>query len=107
MARKSRVTPSRASKSPDENVKARVYATPEQECQAVCAEVINSWNNGQKRLGGVFLDGDYFKLIKQFFEELVDRQERPSDALRYNLTMGTPLSEHPLFQTALLPLRLL
>jgi len=107
MARRSKVTLYRASKSPDENVKARVYATPEQECQAVCAEVINFWNNGQKRLGVVFLDGDYFKFIKQFFEELVDRQERPSDALRYNLTMGTPLSEHPLFQTALLPLRLL
>jgi RecB family exonuclease len=107
MARRSKVNLYRASKNPDENVKARVYATPEQECQAVCAEVINSWNNGQKRLGVVFLDGDYFKLIKQFFEELVDRQERPSDALRYNLTMGTPLSEHPLFQTALLPLRLL
>ena len=107
MARRSKVNLYRALKSPDENVKARVYAAPEQECQAVCAEVINSWNNGQKRLGVVFLDGDYFRLIKQFFEELVDRQERPSDALRYNLTMGTPLSEHPLFQTALLPLRLL
>ena len=107
MARRSKVTLCRASKNPEESVKARVYATPEQECQAVCAEVIHSWNNGQKRLGVVFLDGDYFKLIKQYFEELVDRQERPSDALRYNLTMGTPLSEHPLFQTALLPLRLL
>jgi len=107
IARRSKVILYRVSKSPDENVKVRVYATPEQECQAVCAEVINSWNKGQKQLAVVLLDLDYFKLTKQFFEELVDRQERPSDALRYNLTMGTPLSEHPLFQTALLPLRLL
>jgi len=107
MARRSKVTLYRASKNPDENVKVRVYATPEQECQAVCAGVINSWNNGQKRLAVVLLDQDYFRLIKQFLEELLDRQERPSDALRYNLTMGIPLSEHPLFQTALLPLRLL
>jgi ATP-dependent helicase/nuclease subunit B len=107
MARRSKVTLCRASKNPDENIKTRVYATPEQECQAVCAQVINSWNNGQKRLAVILLDKDYFRLIKQFFEELADRQERPSDALRYNLTMGTPLSEHPLFQTALLPLRLL
>jgi RecB family exonuclease len=107
MARRSKVNLYRASKRPDENVKVRVYATPEQECEALCAEVIHSWNIGQKRIGVVFLDGDYFKLIKQFFEELLDRQEMPSDALRYNLTMGTPLSEHPLFQTALLPLRLL
>ena len=107
MARRSKVILYRVSKSPDENVKVRVYATPEQECQAVCAEVIHSWNKGQKQLAVVLLDLDYFKLTKQFFEELVDRQERPSDALRYNLTMGTPLSEHPLFQTALLPLRLL
>jgi RecB family exonuclease len=107
MTRRSKVILYRASKSPDENIKVRVYATPEQECQAVCAEVIHSWNKGQKQLAVVLLDLDYFKLTKQFFEELVDRQERPSDALRYNLTMGTPLSEHPLFQTALLPLRLL
>jgi len=107
MARRSKVALYRAFKSPDENVETRVYATPEQECQAVCAQVINSWNNGQKRLAVVLLDQDYFRLIKQFLEELVDRQERSSDALRYNLTMGTPLSEHPLFQTALLPLSLL
>jgi len=107
LARRSKVTFCRASKNSDENIKTRVYATPEQECQGVCAEVINSWNNGRKRLAVVLLDQDYFRLIKQFFEELVDRQERPSDALRYNLTMGIPLPEHPLFQTALLPLRLL
>jgi ATP-dependent helicase/nuclease subunit B len=106
MSERSKVNLYRASKSPDENVKVRVYATPEQECQSVCAEVINSWNNGQKRLGVVFLDQDYFRLFKQSIEELADREPRPPDALRYNLTMGTPLSEHPLFQTALLPLRL-
>jgi ATP-dependent helicase/nuclease subunit B len=107
MARRSKVGLYRASRNPDGNVKVRVYATPEQECQGVCAEVINSWNSGQKRLAVVLLDQDYLRLIKHFFEELVDRQEKPSDALRYNLTMGIPLSEHPLFQTALLPLRLL
>ena len=107
IAGRSKVNLYRTSKNPDENVRVRVYATPQQECQALCAEVIHSWNNGQKQIGVVLLDQDYFRLIKQFLEELVDRQERPSDALRYNLTMGTPLSEHPLFQTALLPLHLL
>jgi RecB family exonuclease len=87
--------------------KVRVYATPEQECQAICAEVLNIWNEGQRRLGIVFLDENYFGLIKRCLDELTDREERPPYALRYNLTMGTPLSEHPLFQTAILPLRLL
>jgi len=106
LSERSKIYLCRASKSPDENVRVRVYATPEQECQSVCAEVIKCWNNNQKRLGVVFLDPDYFKLFKQLFEELTDREERPPDALRYNLTGGTELSEHPLFQTALLPLRL-
>ncbi|MDI6764642.1 MAG: PD-(D/E)XK nuclease family protein [Thermodesulfobacteriota bacterium] len=106
LSEKSKIYLYRTSKSPDENVRVRVYATPEQECQSVCAEVIECWNKKQRRLGVVFLDPDYFKLFKQPFEELTDREERPPDALRYNLTGGTPLSEHPLFQTALLPLRL-
>jgi len=96
----------RAQKSPDANTEVRVYATPEQECRAVCAEILGAWNDGQKELGLVFLDEDYFALIRQCFEELTDREERPPDALRYNLSLGTPLSEHPLFQTAMIPLRL-
>jgi RecB family exonuclease len=107
LAGKSKVEIWHALKNPDQNMKVRVYATPDQECQSICAKVLKSWNSGQKRLGVVFLDQDYFKLLKRSFEELADREERPPNALRYNLTMGTPLSEHPLFQTALLPLRLL
>lgn len=87
--------------------KVRVYGTPEQECRAVCAEVLTAWNKGEKRLGIVLLDPAYFGLLKRQLEELTDREVKPSDALRYNLAMGTPLSEHPLFQTAMIPLRLI
>jgi len=107
MCEKSRVSFYRAEKKSDEAVKVRVYATPEQECQAICAEVLKAWNEGQKRLGIVLLDDSYFSLLKRCFEELTDREVKLHDALRYNLTMGTPLSEHPLFQTAMIPLRLL
>lgn len=107
MAKRSEVSLCCPAIKPDaEGLRVRVFATPEQECQSVCAEVIESWNKGQKRLGVVFLDRDYFSLLKRYFEELTDREERPPDALRYNLTTGIPLSSHPLFETALLPLRL-
>jgi len=96
-----------AAKGPDDKNTVRVYATPEQECRDVCAEILRAWNEGKKRLGLVFFDPEYSRWIEQCFEELVDREERPPDKLRYNLTLGTPLSEHPLFQTALVPLRLL
>jgi RecB family exonuclease len=107
LGEKTRVIFSCAQKDSDTEVKVRVYATPEQECQAISAEVLNTWNEGQKRLGIVFFEQAYFNLIKRCFEELTDREVKPQDALRYNLTMGTPLSEHPLFQTAMIPLRLL
>ncbi len=107
LAQRSKVSLFRVQKGLDKNTKVRVYATPEQECQSVCADVLKSWNKGEKRLGVVFLDQGYFSLLKRSFEELADREERPPNALRYNLTMGVPLLEHPLFQTALLPLRLL
>lgn len=90
-----------------DGLKVRVFATPEQECQAICAEVLNTWNQGKTNLGIVFFEEDYFNLLRQCLEDLTDREPKPLNALRYNLTMGTPLSEHPLFQTALLPLRLL
>jgi RecB family exonuclease len=107
VSEKSHVVFYRAKKEPGEEVKVQVYATPEQECQSICTEVLKAWNGGQKRLGVVFLDTDYFQLLKRCFEELADREVRPANALRYNLTMGIALSEHPLFQTAMFPLRLL
>jgi RecB family exonuclease len=106
LALRSKVTIYCASNRVHKGTKVRLFATPEQECQAVCAEVLRAWNLGQKRLGVVFLDQDYFGLLKQSFEELADREERPPHGLRYNLARGTELSKHPLFQTALLPLRI-
>jgi RecB family exonuclease len=96
-----------ARNNPSETNQVRVYATPEQECRAICSEVLRAWNEGLKKLGVVFLDRDYFGLLKQCFDELTDREERPPYALRYNLTVGIPLAEHPLFHTAVLPLCLL
>ena len=93
--------------SPGNHPKVRVFATPEQECQSVCAEVIGEWNRGEKRLGILFLDRDYSTLLKRCLDELADREARTADSLRYNLTVGTSLSEHPLFQTAIIPLRFL
>jgi ATP-dependent helicase/nuclease subunit B len=106
LGRKSHLSLWRAQRDPDVSTNLRVYATPEQECRSVCAEILGAWNAGRKDLGLVFLDPDYFPLVRQCFEELTDREERPTDALRYNLTLGTSLSEHPLFQTAMIPLRL-
>ena len=93
--------------SPGNDPKVRVFATPEQECQSVCAEVVREWNRGEKRLGIIFFDWDYSTLLKRCLDGLADREVRTSDSLRYNLTVGTSLSEHPLFQTAVIPLRVL
>jgi RecB family exonuclease len=106
LSEKSKVVFWQASKKREGQERVRVFATPEQECQAVCAEVLREWNKGQKHLGVVLLDPDDFGLLKRCFEELTDREERTPDGLRYNLASGTPLSEHPLFQTAMIPLRL-
>ncbi|MDP2989243.1 MAG: hypothetical protein Q8O57_01590, partial [Kiritimatiellota bacterium] len=85
----------------------RLYATPEQECRAVCADVLRAWNAGDKNLAVVFADQACFPLLKRCFDDLAGL-ERPDfeHAIRYNLTIGTPLIEHPLFQTAIIPLRL-
>ncbi len=84
-----------------------LYATPEQECRAVCSDVLRAWNGGAKNLAVVFADPNYFQLLKRCFDDLAGL-ERPDfeQAIRYNLTIGTPLVEHPLFQTAIIPLRL-
>jgi len=104
----SEMTLFQSSAQPDKTVRVRVYATPEQECRAVCAEVLRVWNKGVKNLGVIFLDRDYFPLIKRCFDELAG-EERPEfeRAIRYNLTVGTSLTQHPLFRTAVIPLRIL
>lgn len=85
----------------------RLYANPEQECRAVCAEVLQAWNDGAKNLAVVFCDRAYFPLLKRCFDDLAGL-ERPDfeRTIRYNLTLGTPLIDHQLFQTAIIPLRL-
>lgn len=85
----------------------RLYATPEQECRAVCADVLHTWNSGARNLAVVFADRVWFSILKRCFDDLAGL-ERPDfeQAIRYNLTIGTPLIEHPLFQTAVIPLRL-
>jgi RecB family exonuclease len=85
---------------------AQLYATPEQECRFVCAEVLNAWNSGKRNLGVVFLDGDYFPLLSRLFMELADREPLPENTIRFNIAGGVPLVEHPLYQTAVLPFRL-
>ncbi|MBI2437212.1 MAG: PD-(D/E)XK nuclease family protein [Lentisphaerae bacterium] len=91
----------------DQQTRIRLYATPEQECRAVCAEVLRAWNNGKRNLAVVFCDCASFPLLKRCFDDLAG-MERPDfeHAIRYNLTIGTPLIEHQLFQTAIIPLRL-
>jgi ATP-dependent helicase/nuclease subunit B len=84
-----------------------VFATPEQECRAVTVQVLNEWNKGKKNLGIIFLDTEYFSLLKEYFDELAGRQVPDfTKEIRYNLTFGTPLNEYPLFQNAILLLRL-
>jgi len=84
----------------------RVYPTPDQECAAVAAEAVEAWNRGERDLAVVFLDDAYRPRLASCFEDLAAREKRPEGALRYNLTMGTPLAEHPLYRTAMLPLRI-
>ncbi|MBU4200268.1 MAG: PD-(D/E)XK nuclease family protein [Verrucomicrobia bacterium] len=93
---------------PDDSVCVRVFAAPEQECRAVCADVLRNWNDGRKNLGVVFADRSYLPILKRCFDDLAGL-ERPDfeKSIRYNLTVGTPLADHPLFQTAVLPLRAL
>ncbi|MDD5678284.1 MAG: PD-(D/E)XK nuclease family protein [Kiritimatiellae bacterium] len=85
----------------------RLYATPEQECRAVCADVLRVWNGGDRNLAVVFADRTCFPMLKRCFDDLAGL-ERPDfeRTIRYNLTIGTPLVKHPLFQTAIIPLRL-
>ncbi|MEJ2422477.1 MAG: hypothetical protein P8018_12395, partial [Acidobacteriota bacterium] len=86
-----------------------VYATPEQECRSVCAQILTAWNGGVKNMGIAFLDPDYFPLLQKYLAELAGLGENPDleHEIRYNLATGTPLAEHPLIQWALLPLRIL
>lgn len=86
---------------------AQLYATPEQECRAVCADVLRAWNEGVRNMAVVFADRAWFPLLKRCFDDLAGL-ERPDfeRAIRYNLTIGVALVEHPLFQTAIIPLRL-
>ncbi len=86
----------------------RVYATPEQECRAVCHEVLEAWEaaRGKAYLGVVALDAAYFPILRRCLEELSGREGTPEGTARYNLAWGDPLPLHPLYQTALLPLRL-
>lgn len=97
----------RAEVEPGPATRVRLYATPEQECRAVCADVLRVWNNGEKNLAVVFADHACFPMLKRCFDDLAGL-ERPDfeRAIRYNLTIGTPLIEHPLFQTAIIPLQL-
>jgi len=90
LGKKSKLSLWLAEQRPGKETEVLVYATPDQECQAVCAEVLREWNRGKKNLGVVFLDSDYFERIRRCLEEMTDREERPSDGLRYNLTFGRP-----------------
>lgn len=85
----------------------RVYASPEQECLAVSAQVLDAWNSGLKKLGVVVLDPAYPPLVARCLDDLAAGEPLEDDALRYNLTVGVPLVDHPLFRTALTPLRIL
>ncbi|OYV66383.1 MAG: hypothetical protein B7Z74_11210, partial [Deltaproteobacteria bacterium 21-66-5] len=85
----------------------QVFGTMMQECRAVCAAVLEAWNEGRTALGVVYLDPSYFDVLKRCFDELAGEGPRPDLAkeIRYNLAGGLPLEAHPLFLTALLPLR--
>ncbi|MFH1477187.1 MAG: PD-(D/E)XK nuclease family protein [Verrucomicrobiota bacterium] len=92
---------------PDPTTRVSLYATPEQECRAVCADVLRAWNDGNRNLAVVFADHAYFPLLKSCFDDLAGSEQPDFEhAIRYNLATGTPLIEHPLFQTAIIPLRL-
>jgi len=85
----------------------QVFGTAMQECRAACAAVLDAWNEGRTALGVVYLDPSYYGLLKRCFDELAGEGPRPdlSREIRYNLAGGLPLDAHPLFLTALLPLR--
>ncbi len=83
----------------------RVYATPEQECLAVSAQVLDAWNDGCRRLGIAVLDQAYASILAGCLDELAAGEPLREGALRYNLAVGVALTGHPLFRTALLPLR--
>ncbi len=107
LAARSKTVLWRSEVEPGPTTRVRLYATPEQECRAVCADVLRAWNDGNKNLAVVFADHACFPLLKRCFDDLAGL-ERPDfeQAIRYNLSIGTPLIEHPLFQTAIIPLRL-
>ncbi len=87
-------------------LRSRVWATPEQECRAVLAEILEEWNRGGRDMGLVYLDGSYRPLLRSLLGELAGNE--PVDlerSIRYNLAGGDPLPSHPLFESAVLPLR--
>jgi len=107
LAARSKTVIWRSEVEPGPATRVHLYATPEQECRAVCADVLRTWNAGTRNLAVVFADHTCFPLLKRCFDDLAGL-ERPDfeQAIRYNLSIGTPLIEHPLFQTAIIPLRL-
>jgi RecB family exonuclease len=84
----------------------RLFASPEQECMAVAAEMLEDWNSGCRNLGVIFLESGYGAKMGGCLDELAAGEVLREGSLRYNLTKGTPLRDHPLFLAALLPLRI-
>jgi len=86
----------------------RVYATPEQECRAACHEARLAWNSsrGGEVLGIVALDPAYFPLLSRSLEELSGRAVTAEGEGRFNIAWGVSLTGHPLFQAAVIPLRI-
>jgi ATP-dependent helicase/nuclease subunit B len=83
----------------------RLFASPEQECMAVSAEVLEEWNLGRRKLGVVFLESGYGDRMGTCLDVLAAGEVLREGSLRYNLTQGTPLRDHPLFLAGLIPLR--
>ena len=106
MASRTRLVRWRAGAPPAEGTRVRVFPVPLQECQAVAAEAIDAWNRGQRRLGIAFFGREYGDLLARCLDELAAGAPLREGALRYNLTQGTPLADHPLVRAALLPLRI-
>ncbi|MGA9752008.1 MAG: hypothetical protein WBS54_09485, partial [Acidobacteriota bacterium] len=96
----------RAGAPPAEGTRVRVFPVPLQECQAVAAEALDAWNRGQRHLGIAFFGREYGDLLARCLDELAAGEPLREGSLRYNLTQGTPLTDHPLVQAALLPLGL-
>ncbi len=92
---------------PRPDVTMRLFAAPNQECRAVCAEALDAWNCGVRHAAIVFADRAWFPLLKRCLDDLAGTAVPDFErAIRYNLTEGLPLREHPLFQVAQIPLRL-